>query len=210
VNKTIFKLTELVFVFVLLPLLYYFHMLPGPKFVPLLAVFLCALVYLLRSPEFNRKELLFNGFPGWKGMMTRIVVGSATILLLTVLILPHQLFRLPRENPGLWGAIMVVYPIVSAFTQELIYRTFFFFRYRSLFPRERAVVFVNAGLFGFLHIIFHNWVAVICTTIMGLVWALQYKKNRSLLAVSIEHAILGNMVFTIGLGYYFYIPDFHP
>jgi len=66
----------------------------------------------------------------------------------------------------------------------------------------------NAVLFAFAHILFRNWVAVIGSFVAGLLWATTYLKSRSLLVVSIEHALYGNFVFTLGIGYYFYAPDF--
>jgi membrane protease YdiL (CAAX protease family) len=103
---------------------------------------------------------------------------------------------------------MVFYPIWSAFTQELIYRPFFFHRYGKLFKNRTVGCVINGLLFGFLHIIFGNWIAVLGATIMGTIWAFSYTKHRSLMAVAIEHAIVGNFLYTIGLGQLFYVPDF--
>ena len=103
---------------------------------------------------------------------------------------------------------MIFYPVWSAFTQEVIYRTYFFHRYGAAIPNEKVLALVNGLLFGFLHIIFRNWVAVIGATLMGLLWAFSYLKHRSLLVVSIEHSIVGDMLYTFGLGFFFYVPDF--
>lgn len=103
---------------------------------------------------------------------------------------------------------MIFYPVWSAFTQEVIYRGFFFHRYLPLFKSDNHAIVVNGILFGLLHIIFRNWIAVMGATVIGIIWALSYVKNRSILMVSIEHAIVGDYLFTIGLGYYFYVPDF--
>jgi len=70
------------------------------------------------------------------------------------------------------------------------------------------MILTNSILFGFLHIIFGNWIAVIGATIIGFVFSYTYSKHQSLLAVAIEHAIIGGIVFTIGLGQFFYVPDF--
>jgi membrane protease YdiL (CAAX protease family) len=128
--------------------------------------------------------------------------------LYAVLAESENILAILRHKPALWALIMIVYPVLSVVPQEIVFRTFFFHRYRSLFAHERVSVVTNAALFAFAHIIFRNWVAVIVSFVAGLVWAMTYLGSRSLLAVSIEHALYGNFVFTLGIGYYFYAPDF--
>lgn len=67
---------------------------------------------------------------------------------------------------------------------------------------------INALLFGILHLIFHNPVAVTGGILTGLFWYQTYRNTRSLWAVSLEHALYGNLIYTIGFGHYFYVPDF--
>lgn len=204
----LFKAFELLALFIGLPLLYYFDILPGHKSLPLLIVFVFVLVYLITAKKFNRKELGFNNFKGWKGLIARMVIGTLIIFLVTQAFIPEALFFLPINNPLLWAMIMIFYPLWSAFTQELIYRPFFFFRYESVFGNKNILAIVNGMLFGFLHFIFGNWIAVVGAAIVGTIWAFSYQRHKSLLAVAIEHAFIGNMLYTIGLGQYFYVPDF--
>lgn len=205
---SIYKYFELLALFLGVPLLYHFDVIPGHKSLPLLVVFTILLVYLLLSNTFNKKELGLNGFKGWFFLLIRSAVVAIIITGATYLFLPEYLFYLPKQNPLLWLMIMIFYPIWSAFTQELIYRPFFFYRYGNLFQNRTVGSIVNGLLFGFLHVIFGNWIAVVGATIMGTIWAFSYTKHRSLMAVAIEHAIVGNLLFTIGLGQFFYVPDF--
>lgn len=62
------KYIELAALFIGLPLLYYFDIIPGHKSLPLLVAFFAMLAYLLFSKSFNRKELGFNGYNGWKNL----------------------------------------------------------------------------------------------------------------------------------------------
>ena len=103
---------------------------------------------------------------------------------------------------------MISYPVLSVVPQEIIFRAFFFHRYSSLFAHRRVIILINGALFAFAHILFRNWVAVIGSFVVGLLWAMTYLESRSLLVVSIEHALYGNFVFTLGIGYYFYAPNF--
>jgi membrane protease YdiL (CAAX protease family) len=101
---------------------------------------------------------------------------------------------------------MIFYPIWSAFPQELIYRSWFFHRYRDLVKKEWVLIGMNALLFSFGHIIFENLLAIILTFIGGILFALTYKKSNSLMVVFIEHMLYGNWIFTLGIGQYFYSP----
>ena len=47
---------------------------------------------------------------------------------------PGQAFALPRRAPGLWLAILALYPLLSAAPQEILFRVLFFRRYGALFP----------------------------------------------------------------------------
>lgn len=200
---------ELAALFVGLPVVFYFNNLKLPKSIPLLVVFLIALFYLLTTKSFSKKSFGFNGYRSWRTLSLRILISLLAISLLSIIFLPsEQIFYLPLHRTELWLLIMVFYPIWSAFTQEVIYRGFFFHRYTPLFKNDKIVITLNGILFGLLHIIFRNWIAVAGATIIGFVWAYSYFKHRSILVVSLEHAIVGNYLFTIGLGYFFYVPDF--
>lgn len=204
----VLRYVELAILFIGIPLAYLYDIVPGHKSMLLLVVFVIMLTYLLKSKSFNNKELGLNSFKGWKMMFLRLAIASVIILITTYTFLPDYLFYLPKHNPFLWLMIMLFYPIWSAFTQELIYRSFFFHRYSMLFKNSNVISVVNGILFGFLHIIFGNWIAIVGATMVGIIWAFSYAKHRSLLAIAIEHAIVGNLLYTIGLGQLFYTPDF--
>ncbi|MEZ5924512.1 MAG: type II CAAX endopeptidase family protein [Hyphomicrobiaceae bacterium] len=118
---------------------------------------------------------------------------------------PHRFLSLPRARPRIWMFIMLVYPLVSVVTQEILYRVFYFHRYRLLFERAPWLgILVNAALFSFGHIFFWNWPAMILTFFGGLIFAWRYTRTGSFWAVALEHTLYGNLVFTIGLGSYFF------
>ena len=96
--------------------------------------------------------------------------------------------------------MVIVYPFLSVWQQEIIYRTFFFKRYESLFKSKSLLVFVNAIVFSLAHIFFSNTLVMILTFIGGILFAWTYLKFRSTTLVSIEHALYGNWLFTVGMG----------
>jgi membrane protease YdiL (CAAX protease family) len=85
-----------------------------------------------------------------------------------------------------------------------MYRAFFFHRYRRLFGEGGRMVLASALAFGFVHIIFGHWISVVLSTAGGLLFAATYARSRSLLLTSLEHAFFGDLIFTIGLGQFFY------
>ena len=64
-------------------------------------------------------------------------------------------------------------------------------------------------IFAYVHIIFINPVAPLLTLIGGYFFTSTYAKHKSLALVTIEHALYGNMLFTLGLGWYFWGGTFH-
>ena len=137
-------------------------------------------------------------------MAKRLLFCAALMVLGTYLIYPELLFAMLRTRPGIWLAVIVFYPILSVLPQELVYRTFIFHRYRKLFPSDRLRIVASGLAFGFVHLLYGNWVAVVLSTIGGFIFAYTYASYRSLFLVSLEHALYGQLVFTVGLGQFFY------
>lgn len=114
------------------------------------------------------------------------------------------MFGLIRRSYWIWIIVFVLYPLLSAWPQELIYRAFMFQRYRRLFTSDMAMIIASEAAFAFLHVLFRNWLAIGLTFIAGIVFAMDYHKTKALTPAFIEHALYGNLIFTIGLGYFFY------
>ncbi|HZW10726.1 MAG TPA: CPBP family intramembrane glutamic endopeptidase [Phycisphaerales bacterium] len=137
-------------------------------------------------------------------MLARFAVLGLGITALVLAITPREAFGLPRRDPTLWAAIMVLYPLVSVYPQEVIFRAFFFHRYAGLLRGRWAMIGASAVAFGWAHIVFQNAVSIPMTLIGGALFSLTYERSRSVFAASVEHALYGCLVFTVGLGHYFY------
>ena len=98
---------------------------------------------------------------------------------------------------------MVLYPI-SAYAQEIAFRTFFFHRYAVLFPRPATRVIASGLIFGWAHVAVNNVTGILLATTAGLAIAVTYERRRSTLLVTLEHALYGDLAFTAGLGALFY------
>ncbi|MGK0387254.1 MAG: membrane protease YdiL (CAAX protease family) [Patiriisocius sp.] len=140
----------------------------------------------------------------WSLFWKRTFVTFLGISILTSLyvwfVQPEALFYVPLNNPLLFVTILFVYSVFSVWPQEVIYRTFFFERYSSLFQDKRVLVFVNAIVFSLAHLFFKNTLVLIFTFVGGLIFGMSYLKFKSTTMVTIEHAIYGNWLFTIGMG----------
>jgi len=207
--KRFLLLLELLGAFIAAPSLLYFWA-PVPL-LPVLLVFAaaCGLV-LTRDPAFDRANLWRPSAlaQGARAMLIRFAICAAVLFAIVCLSAPGLLFALPRQRPVLWLLIVLLYPLLSVYPQELIYRAYFLHRYRMLFPKRWLLLALNVLLFGYVHIIFHNWIAVILSVAGGTAFVITYERSRSTLLVSIEHSLFGCLLFTIGLGRFFYTGHF--
>jgi membrane protease YdiL (CAAX protease family) len=167
-----------------------------------LGVTLAALVLLARTPGFDWRELGRGGV-AWGEVALVAAATAAAAGALVWLLLPGQAFMLPRRAPALWVAIMLLYPLLSALPQELVFRALFFRRYGGLFGGRELAVAVNALGFALAHLMFWNWVAAALTVAGGVIFARGYLRRGFLQAV-VLHAVAGGIVFTSGLGVFFY------
>ena len=208
-TKPIFWITciaEIAIVFIGMPLLYRFDLIPVHKFIPLIAVFLVYFIFLLSDKTFSKKVFGFNSFREWKPLAIRMVAFFAFCVIAVLIFLPGSLFSLPKQHPLLYLIIFIFYPLWSAYPQELIYRAYFYHRFGPLIGNETLLIVINALLFSFSHIIFRNWVAIILTFLGSILFSYTYKKSNSLMVTFIEHALYGNIIFATGLGQFFYLP----
>ena len=125
---------------------------------------------------------------------------------------PEYFLSLPKYYAPLWLLVMVFYPLISVTTQELFYRVLYFHRYASAFGNAKwLAIAVNAAFFAMMHgILFayrstpFHWEAVAISFAGGLIFARRFAATRSFLAVALEHALYGDLIFTIGLGRFFF------
>jgi membrane protease YdiL (CAAX protease family) len=196
---------ELGAVFLGMPLLIYWGVLPDWPVALLLIVVGVAFIVLRRDATFDQRRLV-----RWEGVRKGIGALLIRDVLLMVLLglgvrlwRPDLLFSLIRRSPVMWAAIMVLYPVISVYPQELLFRTYFFHRYEALFGTRLGMIAASAVAFGFVHIVFGNWISVALCAVGGVLFALTYERTGSLVLVCVEHALFGNFIFTIGLGKFF-------
>lgn len=176
---------------------------PGRHLFEALAVFsVVGLLLLWRTGGFGFRSLV----RGWSRMPWLEVLGLsvATLLAGTVILYftyPERLFAMLRS--GMLPLIWVFYPLLSALPQELIFRPLFFHRYGSLLPAGQGAIAVNAAIFSFAHLMYWSAVVAVMTFIGGWIFARAYLRH-GFPAAWMLHAIAGNLLFTVGMGAYFY------
>lgn len=174
------------------------------------------LILLLRKPGILFLMLWAGGLACWaasrsaprgdtqgiRRMLMRFALCGSILTFATWALAPALFLSLPLQRPLFWALIMVLYPLLSVWPQEIIFRRFLFHRYGGLFGGQ--ITTASAITFGYAHIIFLNPVAVLLTLAGGVMFARSYAQTRSLKLTGLEHALYGCLVFTIGLGRYFY------
>ncbi|WP_263416599.1 CPBP family intramembrane glutamic endopeptidase [Terriglobus albidus] len=203
-------LFELMVLFIGLPAAYRL----APVRIPALPVLWLAAGYacwqLARDPGFDRGQL-WNPAPlgsQFASILAIFVVVAALQWAGVHWLAPKLEWSLARRHTRVWAMVILLYPVLSVYPQALLYRAFFMHRYAVLFPATPQgglmLVVASATVFGGMHIVFRNPLAVVLTFLGGLLFAWRYQHTGSLFVSSVEHALYGCWLFTVGLGQYFY------
>lgn len=164
------------------------------------------MIYLLRDRRFNSRAFVNTAGIGThlKKILATFIIPAFLMGLFTYFFLPHRFLAFPKESLLIWLVVLILYPVLAAYPQEIIFRGFFFHRYQPLFSKPTTMLAANAVCFGLAHLLYGNWVAPLLSTAGGFLFAYRYLKSGSLLTVGIEHGLWGNFLFTIGIGWYFH------
>ncbi len=163
----------------------------------------CILLHL--TPGWDWKMLWKGPVLGeWRIILIYTLVTLATCTAVVFATIPERFLEIPTHRPALWIMIMTLYPLVSAFPQEIIFRSLFFERYGVLFSNAWIAILINGAAFGFGHLFYDNWITIAMTGCGGAIMAWAYLRSRSVLLAWLLHSISGQIIFTVGLGSYFY------
>jgi len=176
-------------------------------FIALFAAMVYCLWQLQRSPSFPTGSLVTLRHLGKElpGILFRFLIGGGILTLIMWRFGGDWFLYFPRERLGLWAAVMVLYPILSVYPQEIIYRAFIGMRCEQLAPGNVTVFVIFSTLaYALVHAIYLNFWGPLLTLAGGVMFARTYLKHRSLAGVTVEHALWGDLIFTLGLGRFFY------
>jgi membrane protease YdiL (CAAX protease family) len=200
-NSTPYKSAELFILFILLPISF---TIPYAVWIKLSIGFLGFLyvIFVLLKVENEKFKIApnLNWIHFWKETLLKFLIIACLTSLFVWFTNKQMLFEVVINKPIMWIIFLLVYCFFSVYPQELLYRTFFFKRYKNLFKNESLFLFLNAILFSLAHMFFKNSLVIILTFLGGLLFAFTYNNTKSTLLVSIEHAIYGSWLFTVGMG----------
>lgn len=186
---------------------YMVHQRGIPVFIALMPVMAAVVLFLALDRTFSFRRELTRGFSLAQlgSILTVFAVAGGIVATYVAEYHPALFLEFPRNRPDTWARIMVLYPLMSVAAQELVYRTFFFHRYGVLFGRAWwLAILLNGVLFGIGHIVIGTPLALYGTMAAGVLFAWRYAVTRAFWAVFIEHTLWGALVFTVGLGRYFF------
>lgn len=147
------------------------------------------------SPALEKKQLKF--------ILLRFIVCSFLVAGLVLVFYPEKILNFPRQYPLFFILFVVTYPLLSVVPQELLYRTFFFERYKTIFNNKKTMIVASTLAFSYLHIMYLNYEAVFLTLVGGYFFSRSYQITHSLRITCFEHSLYGILVFALGLGGFF-------
>jgi len=200
-RTTNYKLVEFFLIFIILPISFVIPYSIGVKAIITLIglIYIIVVLFKIENIKFNiSKQINWKAF--WKYTLMKLIVIALLTGLFVFFVSRDNLFIAPKTKPKLWITILFIYSFLSVYPQELIYRTFYFKRYNTLFKNKNLFMFVNAIVFSLAHLFFRNPLVIILTFIGGILFAITYHQTKSTLLVSIEHALFGCWLYTVGMG----------
>ena len=200
-QSALYKCFEFLIIFILIPVSFVLNYSIWLK-LSIGSIGFLYVIFVLLKIENEKFKIATN--LNWKFFWKETLLKLIVIILITSLFVyannKEAFFSVLLNKPKLWFFILFVYSLFSVYPQELIYRTFFFKRYKSFFKNTNFLIFINAIVFCLAHTFFRNILVVILTFFGGILFAITFNKTKSTLLVSIEHAIYGCWLFTVGMG----------
>lgn len=200
-TSAIYRLSEFFILFVIFPVMMALSFSIWMKLSIGLIGFLYVIYILLKVENI---QININSEINWRPFLTSTIIKLLFIVIITVFYVLFTdrslLFTVLINKPVLWVIILFIYSVFSVYPQELLYRTFFFKRYNSLIKSKFLFIFINAVVFSLGHIFFKNILVIVLTFFGGLLFAFTFYKTKSTLLVTLEHAIYGCWLFTVGMG----------
>ncbi len=196
-----YKLSEFCLLFILLPVSL---VIPYPVLIKTLAILAGFIYVIFVLFKIEKVKFKINKPLNWISFCKRTLIRLFFIATTTIIFVyfnnEADLFAVVVNNPSKWVLFLGIYSILSVYPQELIYRTFYFARYQTLFNNKKWLLLVNAAVFSLAHLFFKSPLVILLTFVGGVFFAITFIKTKSTLLVCIEHAIFGCWLYTVGMG----------
>lgn len=154
------------------------------------------IVYIaMRILGFNNQELGITT----KGIRESIKKVIPITIILTILGLILIYFRISRFHPTETIWFYLFYLFISSPIQEFLYRGALTSIFRRMNLSDSRNWIMSSLLYSFVHIIYRDFLTCLLTLAIGLIWYKKYEYNRSLIGVSLSHAVLGAITIFAGI-----------
>ena len=192
-------MTQIFVIFILPVLLIYFKILPANWRMVLLAISSLFIYGIIRHEKWAYEDMGVRHDNFKKALPFYIIF---TIVGLMAIFIIYHKANLPKEiYSNMFYIKTFIFFLPSSFFQEFAFRSFLIPRLKLLFNNEFIVVFINAILFAFMHIIYLGLGIVMpLVFIAGIFFAWLYIKYPNLILVSLAHSALN--VTTVLLGFF--------
>ena len=101
-------LLELIILFIILPLLYFFDWIPVNQIIPLILLFGYCVGVLSYNRQFKKEEFKMNA--DWEFLLLRFFIVVVVFTAMLALFAPHLLFSNLNDHPKFWTIVIITYP----------------------------------------------------------------------------------------------------
>jgi membrane protease YdiL (CAAX protease family) len=193
------RLTQILVIFVLPVLILYFKILPPDWRMVLLAISSLLIYGIIRHENWTYEDMGIRHDNFKKALPFYLFF---TVLGLIVLFFINYKVNITAyTHAKLFAFDTFIFFLPSSFFQEFAFRSFLMPRLKRIFNNNYYVIFVNALLFAFIHIIYTG-VSILMPFlfILGIFLAWLYQKYPNLVLISLAHAVLN--VTAVALGFF--------
>ncbi len=189
-------LTQIFIIFILPVFLLYFGIIPMSWRIVLLTI--CSLIIygIITREEWSYEEMGIHHDNFKKAIpfyLSFVVIGVVALFLLD-----HKL-NMPDIETQKYLIRTWIFFIPISFFQEFAFRSFLIPMLKKIYSNNYFIIFINAILFMFLHIIFPNLgIGLPIAFISGVFFAWLYIKYPNLVLISITHSILNIVAVLLG------------
>lgn len=125
-------------------------------------------------------------------------VAPLTVLLLVAALVLYFV-GYSRIDPNEDWLFFLFYIFISCPVQEFLYRGALTAFGDTLKLPTWGTLLLTSVLYSFVHVIYLDWLTVAATLLIGLYWFWAYNGARTLIGVSVSHAVLGVVTIAAGL-----------
>lgn len=194
-SKNNFKKIELIIITLLIPLVIIFLNLQ--TYVILFLIFTCFFIYIFRKEDLKKIHLPKNRYVYKKLVFKDLSLFIFLILFLDLLGQVKLIFY-DLKNFHYLILLSLIYLVFSVIPQEIIFRYYFFTRYKDVFKSKYILITVNSFIFSIFHVIYLDIKIIFITFLGSLLFSANYMKFNSLILVILQHFLFGQIFFMLG------------